>query len=431
MQAYRGSILHFLSAPTAAQDESSYQYFADGLLVVEKGHVKLVGDYAKLKSQLTPEVELIDYSGYLLMPGFIDAHLHYPQLEMIASYGEQLIEWLDNYVFPAESKYSDSEYARKMAQFFLQELLRNGTTTAAVYPTVHKTSAEMFFQEALKLNMRMLAGKVLMDRNARSDLLDTPESAYDDSKELIVKWHGKERLLYAVTPRFAPTSTAAQLEVAAALMQEFPTVYLQTHLAENRNEVTWVQELFPWSKDYTDVYDHFGLLGERSLFCHAIHLSEREWLRLHATKSVLCWCPISNFFLGSGLFSFAHAKELNVRISLATDVGGGSSFSMFRVLNEAYKTAALQGARLSPLESFYYLTLGNAKALTLADKIGNFVAGKEADFVVLDMYATPLLQQRMRTANTLYEQLFALNILGDDRAIKATYIMGELLHAAL
>lgn len=426
VMAYRGSILHFLCAPQQQHDTESYQYFDDGLLVVENGRVKMVGAVAEVKKKLTVGTEIIDYSGFLLIPGFIDMHIHYAQTEIIASYGEKLLTWLNNYVFPAEKKYSNPEYAATEADFFLRELLRHGTTTAAVYSTVHQVAANALFASAERLNMRIITGKTLMDRNAPDYLLDTPESAYTESKQLIAKWHGRDRLLYAVTPRFAPTSTEAQLEVASTLLQEFPSVYLQTHISESEAEVEWVKELYPWSKDYTDVYDHYGLLGSRSLFGHAIHLSDRESQRLYETKSVLLWCPTSNFFLGSGLFDLSKARKFNNRIGIATDMGAGPCFSMLRTLNEAYKVAALQGLRLSPLECIYRITLGNAEALSLGDKIGNFAVGKEADFLVLNLKSTPLLASKISRCETLAEKLFALSMLGDDRVVQATYILGKL-----
>lgn len=431
IRAYRGSILHFLHMPKGRFDAESHQYFADGILVLESGKIKTVGDAKEVMKTLPFEdelFELFDYSGYMIMPGFIDTHIHYPQTEVIASYGEQLLEWLERYVFPAEKKYDNREHAKQTADFFLAELLRNGTTAAAVYPTVHVNSVDVLFEAAERFNMLIMTGKILMDRNAPAYLLDTPERAYDESKQLINKWHGKNRALYAITPRFAPTSTEAQLEAVSTLKKEFPGVYLQTHLSENKNEIAWVKELYPWSCDYTDVYDKYNLLGERSIFGHAIHLSEREFRRLHETKSVLAWCPSSNFFLGSGLFKLNEARKYENRIGLATDMGGGSTFSLLRTQNEAYKVATLQEARFSPLESFYFITLGNARALSIDDRVGNFAKGKDADFVVLNLKSTPLLANKMARAQSLEEVLFNLSILGDDRAIKATYVQGELKH---
>lgn len=428
IKAFRSSILHFLKQPVQRHDSSSYQYIEDGLLLIENGKIKKVGAYKDLCAAIPAGVPVIDYTNFMIMPGFIDTHIHYAQTEVIASYGNQLLEWLDTYVFPVEGKHEDRKYAQQVANFFKDELLRNGTTTAAIYSTVHRDATDALFECFANANMRVITGKTLMDRNAPKFLLDNPESAYADSKYLLEKWHGKERLAYAVTPRFAPTSTEAQLQIASRLLKEFPSVYLQTHLAENKNELLWVKELFSWSKNYTDVYDHFNLLGSKTLLGHGIYLSDQEFQRLTETKSVIVWCPTSNFFLGSGLFNLEKARKYKTRISIGTDVGGGSSFSMFRTLSEAYKVAALQQTSLSPLESFYYLTLGNAAALSLDDKIGNFENGKEADFVVLDIHSTPLLNYKMNNAKTLEEKLFNLIILGDDRAIQATYIYGDLKH---
>jgi guanine deaminase len=421
--AYRSSILHFLKSPEEDL-KNCYEYFADGLLVIENGKVKTLGNTSDIQKTLPPNTEIIDYTGFLLTPGFIDLHIHYVQTEIIASYGEQLLEWLNNYVFPTERKFSDKNHAKTTAFFFLKELLRNGTTTAAVYSSVHEVSADTLFSCADKLNMRILTGKTLMDRNAPDYLVDTPQKAYDESKRLIQKWHNKNRLSYIVTPRFAPTSTEEQLKVASTLMKEFKDVYLQSHISENINEVKWVKELYPWSKNYTDVYDHFELLGERSIFGHGIYLSDEEFQRFHDTKSVIAWCPTSNFFLGSGVFNLGKAKTFHNRVGIGTDVGGGSSFSMLQTLSAAYKAAAIQNLKLSPLESFYYITLGNAKALSLDNKIGNFTVGKEADFVVLDLNCTPLIASKMAQAKNLEDKLFNLSVLGDDRAIHATYILG-------
>lgn len=421
---FRGSILHFLRAPTDAQDNPCYEYFDDAYLIINQHKIERIQPVA-LNKPLPEGVEIIDYAGKLIMPGFVDTHIHYPQTEVIASYGEHLLAWLETYVFPTEKKYQDFAYAYQNAKFFLKMLLSAGTTTAMVYSTVHKESADALFTAADELNMRMITGKILMDKNSPEYLCDTPETAYTESMALIEKWHRKNRLLYAVTPRFAPTSSEKELFVAKELLKKFPDVYLQTHIAENKKEVAWVKELFPWSLDYTDVYDHFGLLGKRSIFGHAIYFSDREFKRFTETGSVCAWCPTSNFFLGSGLFDLHRAKKFNTRISLATDIGAGTSFSMLSTLGDAYKTAALQDIKLSPLDAFYQITLGNAKALSLENYIGNFEPGKEADFVVIDLSSTPLLAYKMQRAKNLEDILFNLMILGDDRAIYRTYIHGE------
>jgi len=426
--AYRGSIFHFVNIPESAFDQKSYQFFEDGLLIVEEGKISSVGNIKDFDKDYLKGINIVDYSGHLIMPGFIDSHIHYPQSEMIASYGEKLMEWLNNYVFPTERKFSSYEYSKKTSDFFLNELLRNGTTTAMVFSTVHETSVDALFESSEQRNMRMITGKVLMDRNAPDYLTDTPEKSYTESKRLINKWHNRSRLSYALTPRFAPTSTEAQLEVVSDLMKEFNDVYLQTHLSENKNEVKFVKELYPWSRDYTNVYEKFDLLGEKSVFAHAIHLSDVEFKTLSDSRSVVSWCPTSNFFLGSGSFKLGKAQKYGIRVSIGTDVGGGSSFNMLQTLKSAYKTVALQDLKLSALKSVFRATLGNAKALSLDDKIGNFEIGKEADFVVVDMESTPLLKYRMAFTETLEDKLFCLCILGDDRTIKATYVYGDLLH---
>jgi guanine deaminase len=427
-QAFRGTLLHFLGDPDQL-GESAHELINDGLLVLRDGRVAAAGDARSLLPTLPEGAPVVDCTGKLIMPGFVDTHVHYPQADIVAAYGERLLEWLERYTFPTERRFSDPEYARDVAEFFLGELLRNGTTTAAVFATVHPQSVDAFFEAAQALDARMIAGKVMMDRNCPEFLRDTAESSYDESKALIGKWHGRHRLLYAVTPRFAPTSTERQLELAGRLLDEHPDVYLQSHVAENKDEVTWVAELFPWSRSYLDVYDRYGLVRERAIYAHCLHLDAADRDRMGATGAAMSFCPTSNLFLGSGLFDTDAARRHGVRVGMGTDVGAGTSFSMLRTLDEAYKVAHLLGHRLSPLKAFYFATLGGARALRLDDRIGNFMAGKEADFVVLDLAATPLLERRMQHTSTLAEQLFALIMLGDDRSVTATYIMGRQRHA--
>ncbi|WP_068830676.1 guanine deaminase [Pseudomonas sp. BMS12] len=427
LKAYRAAILHSLADPTEVGVEASYQYFADGILLVEDGRVVEVGAAEALLPRLQG-VEVGEYRDALITPGFIDTHIHYPQTGMIASYGEQLLDWLNTYTFPTERQFADKAHAADVAGIFLKELLRNGTTTALVFGSVHKASVDAFFEAAQALDLRMIAGKVLMDRNAPDYLTDTAESGYAESKELIERWHGKGRLHYAVTPRFAPTSTPEQLELAGKLFAEYPDLYMHTHLSENRKEIEWVKELFPARKGYLDVYDHHGLIGPRAVFAHGVHLCDEECARLGETGSAVAFCPTSNLFLGSGLFDLQKLERHGVRVGLGTDVGAGTSFSQLQSLNEAYKIMQLQGNKLDPFKSLYLATLGSARALYLDQHIGNFEAGKDADFVVIDYNATPLLSYRMQQARSLEERLFALTILGDDRVIRETFAAGRSVH---
>ncbi|WP_339516670.1 guanine deaminase [Pseudomonas sp. RL_15y_Pfl2_60] len=426
-KAYRASILHSLADPAVVGIEQSYEYFEDGILLVEDGRVVKVGHAADLLGSLNG-IEITEYPDALITPGFIDTHIHYPQTGMIASYGEQLLDWLNTYTFPTEQQFADKAHAADVAGIFLKELLRNGTTTALVFGSVHKQSVDAFFEASEALNLRMIAGKVLMDRNAPDYLTDTAESGYADSKELIQRWHGKGRLHYAVTPRFAPTSTPEQLELAGKLYHEFPDLYMHTHLSENLKEIEWVKALFPERTGYLDVYDHYKLIGARSVFAHGVHLCDDECKRLGETGSAIAFCPTSNLFLGSGLFNLKKLEQHGVRVGLGTDVGGGTSFSQLQSLNEAYKIMQLQGLKLDPFKSLYLATLGSANALYLDDKIGNFESGKDADFIVLDYKSTALIDYRMQQAKTLEEKLFALTILGDDRSVKETFAAGRSVH---
>ncbi|NKB77792.1 MAG: guanine deaminase [Gammaproteobacteria bacterium] len=433
LTAHRGEILHFLNDPTNTvrmdADDTNvtdcWHYFKDGLLVLEAGYVRNCGASADLLKTLPTGTPIIEHRHGLIMPGFVDAHVHYPQCEVIGAYDTQLLDWLETHTFPAELKFSDQQYGEEIAAFFIDQLLSNGTTTALVFGTVHPESVDAFFTVAERRKLRMICGKVMMDRHAPKALCDTPASSYQQSRDLIRRWHGRSRLSYAVTPRFAPTSSPEQLDMAGRLMREFPDVYLQTHLSENLKECEWVSTLFPEQKDYLDVYDHHGLLGRRSVFAHGIHLSDDEWQRLHQTDSSIAFCPTSNLFIGSGLFRLDKADEYHVSVGLGTDVGGGDSFSILRTINEAYKVQQLQGDNLSPFRALYLATLGGAKSLNLESVIGNFESGKEADFVVLDYQATKLLDFRIKKCKSIMERLFVLQMLGDDRAIRETWIMGE------
>lgn len=425
LKVYRGEILHFLADPAKVALEESYQHIEDGLLIIKDGLVEQVGDASVLLPTLDQSIEVIHYENGLIMPGFIDTHVHYPQTEMIASYGEQLLEWLENYTFPFERQFEDLEHGKNVAEFFLTQLLDAGTTTALVFGTVHKESVEAFFTVAQQKKLRMICGKVLMDQNCPDYLSDTAQSGYDDSKALIEKWHKTDRLQYAITPRFAPTCSPEQLNKAGQLLAENPSVYLHTHISENTDEIAWVKALFPDSKSYLDVYDQSNLLGRRSVFAHGVHLHDEECQRLGETQSAIAFCPSSNLFLGSGLFNLQQAQKYDVNVGYGSDIGAGTTFSMLSTINEGYKTQQLRAQKLSPFQSFFLATLGGARALDLEGTIGNFTKGAEADFIVLDYHATPLMDRRMQHCTCLSEKLFILSMLGDERHVKATHIMGE------
>lgn len=433
-QGIRGAFLDFLDDPFFVPELESVRYVPDGLLVVQDGQIQAFGHYADLADRYG-EISITHYPDMLIMPGFIDTHIHYPQTGMMAAYGEQLLEWLDQYTFPTEKQFQDQTYAQKVADIFLDELLRNGTTTALVFAAVYPESVEAFFEAAEQRNLCMISGKVMMDRNAPDFICDTAESSYEDSKALIQKWHHRGRLRYAVTPRFAATSTEAQLQLAGKLLQEFPDVYLHTHLSENVDEVAWIQSLFPQSKGYLDAYDQMGLVQERAVFAHGVQLTEEEFQRLSEAKAAIAFCPTSNLFLGSGLFKLERAKccDHPVKVGLGTDIGAGTSFSLLQTTNEAYKVAQLRRQKLSPFQALFLATLGGAQTLCLEDRLGNFELGKEADFIVLDPRSTPLMAFRTgsevpATLEAVADQAFVLMMMGDDRAIRATYILGHLAY---
>lgn len=431
--AFRGTLVDFVSDP--AVDPDARRVVDDGILVVAGGRIEAAGPASALLPALG-EVEVVDHRGRILMPGFIDAHVHYPQLEMIASHGEQLLSWLERYTFPTEARFADPTHAARIAEAFLDALLRHGTTTAVVLGTVHRVSADAIFEAARRRGLRLVAGQVMMDRNAPAALCDTPQSAYDDATALIEAWHQRpgSRLSYAVTPRFAATSSPDQLRVAARLRQEHPGVFMHTHWAENRDEIDWVRQLYPGSASYLRVYDDFGLLGPRAVLAHGVHVEPGDVEVLVRTGSTVALCPSSNLFLGSGLFDLPGLRRAGVSVAMGTDVGAGTSLSMLRTLADAYSITQLRrsmtpdGAATPPVsvdEAFYAITRGGARALGLGAQIGSFEPGMEADFVVLHPAATPLLALRSARAQSLDEQLFALMMLGDDRAIEATYVQGR------
>lgn len=423
--AYRARLLGFRADPLGRSDADACMDIEDGILLVENGRIAAAAPAEALLPQLGIDIPVSDYSGCLITSGFVDAHVHYAQAETIACCGPQLLEWLTRYTYPAEMRCARRAHADDLADFTLNELLRHGTTTAMVFATVHAHSVDAIFEAAARRSMRLIAGKVLMDRHGPLALRDSADGGCLDSERLIERWHGRDRLAYAVTPRFAATSTPQQLAGAGELLRRFPGVYLQTHLAENRNEIDWVHELFPEARSYLDIYDRFGLLGERSVFAHCIYLDEEDRRRFAETGCVASFCPTSNLFLGSGLFDIAATDAAGMRFCLASDIGAGTSFGMLPTLQDAYKVANLRGYALDPLRAFYLATLGGAAALGLDDRIGRLEPGYEADFVVLDPRATPVQARRAARCETLRELLFGLMMLGDERSVKATYVLGE------
>ena len=418
----RARLLSFLREPEGPEDTDSFRYIEDGGLVIEAGMIRAMADFAALD---TTGAEVIDHRPNLVMPGFIDTHLHFPQTQVIASWAAELLDWLNDYTFPEETRYADPALCATMAARFLERLTDHGTTTAVAYASVHASSAEALFAEAHQRNMRLITGKVLMDRNAPEGLRDTAQTGYDDSKRLIARWHDKGRLGYAITPRFAITSTPAQMEAAQALAQEHPECHIQTHLSENHAEIALACELYPEAVDYTDIYARYGLLRDNSLLGHAIHLSAREIGALAEAGAKPVFCPTSNLFLGSGLFDDARLRAAGLTNAIATDIGGGTSYSMLQTLAEGYKVLQLQRQRLHPFRAFHWITRGNALALGMTDRIGTLDAGTEADLVVLDARATPAMAQRMERARGLMDELFTLQVMGDDRAVVQTYVAGK------
>lgn len=430
--AIRGPALTFKGDPFKDGLESTMVYESDAIVAFGDGHITHFGPANKIKPELPADLPIKNYGpDSLISAGFLDSHVHFPQTTMIAAFGEQLLDWLNKYTFPTERKYADKAFASSVAEMFLDQCLKNGITTNCVYCTVFPQSVDALFEEAERLGMRMAAGKVLMNRNAPEYLLDTTQTSYDDSKALIKKWHGRNRLMYAITPRFAPTSTPDQLEVAGVLWKEHSTCYLQTHLSENKGEIAWVKELFPDRKSYLDVYDYYKLCGPRAVFGHGIYLDDEELQCLHRKGAAISHCPTSNFFLGSGYFNIQRAmqKDRPVRVGLGTDLGAGTSFSILLTLNEAYKAAELNNYRLTAGHAYYLATRGTAQAMYIEDKVGSIAPGMEADIIVLNMKSTPIIEYRMHFAKDIHEALFIQMTLGDDRAVRATYVAGELRHS--
>jgi guanine deaminase len=421
-RAWRGSLLRFTGDPGAG--DSACEYFADGLMWVEHGRVAAFGPAELLLRELPPGIPVEDCTGKLILPGFIDNHIHFPQIDVIGSGGRELLDWLETHTFPAERRYADAAYAAAAAEDFLDELLRHGTTTAMVYCTVHTAATDAFFAAARARGLRMIAGKVLMDRNCPDYLRDPPGGGLDETRALIQRWHGVDRLSYAVTPRFAASSTAAQLAGAGEIARDHPGVFIQTHLAENHAEIAWTKQLYPDASSYLAVYERFGLVRNRAVFAHCIHMEHSDRLQMARAGAAAAFCPTSNLSLGSGLFDIAATDAAGLQFSIATDVGGGTSFSQFRSMDEATKVAMLKGQYLSPLRAFYLSTLGAARALGLEDRIGSLATGAEADFIIIDPEAIPLLSRRWHQSDSLTGKLRLLITLGDERVVHTTCSLG-------
>jgi guanine deaminase len=426
--AIRASLLHCLRDPGLSGSNSAVESIPDAMVVVRHGIFDEIGESRAILPKLGPDVRVEDHRGKLLLPGFIDTHVHFPQIDVIASYGTQLLEWLEKFTFPEETKFASRAHADDAAKFFLDRLVENGTTTASVFCTVHPESVDAFFSESEARGLRMIAGKCLMDRHAPEGLRDMAESGVRESIELIERWHGHARSLYAITPRFAATSTPEQMRAMGDLAKQFPTTYIQSHVAENKAEIEWIAKLFPEHRSYLDVYDAYGLLRDKSIYAHCIYLDDADRARMTDAGATPAFCPTSNLFIGSGLYDLQQALAAGNRVSLGTDVGGGTSYSMLRTLGEAYKVQQLQSVSLSPAYALYLATLGGAKALSLDDKIGSIEVGKEADFVLIDPNATPLLARRTQLRDDPLDIFFALMTLGDDRAIAATFANGACVH---
>ncbi len=427
--ALRGAALTLCDDPFMVGDAAAMHFESDALVVIRGGRIAAFGPYQGLQATLPADTPITHYRDALIVPGFIDTHVHYPQTQIIGAGGKRLIDWLNTCTFPAEMQFADAAYAREIADVFLDACLSYGTTTAVVYCTVHPQSVDAFFEAADARGLRMIAGKTLMDRNAPEALLDTAQRGYDESRALIERWRDRGRLGYAITPRFAASSTPAQLELAGALLAKFPHAYCQTHIAEQRDEVAWVAKLYPERRDYLDVYDHYGLIGPRTLLGHGIHLVEREWQRCREAGAAITHCPTSNAFLGSGLFDWSRAKKQGheVSVALATDVGAGTTLSMLATMGAAYQIARLGGHSLTPVQALYLSTRGAARALQLEDTIGSIAPGMEADLVVLDLAHSPLARLRMKSCESIEDALFMLMTLADDRAIRDVYVMGAPL----
>ncbi|NAZ38333.1 guanine deaminase [Rubellimicrobium sp. CFH 75288] len=428
-QLLLGQTLAFAADPFATPPEGAAIHDSRGGVLVENGRIAAFGHGPDLR-RAHPRAAVTDHGEALILPGFVDAHMHYPQTGIVASWGKRLIDWLETYTFPEEARLADPAVARQTAALTLDLALDHGTTTLLSFCTIHEGSADAWFEAAEARGMRVAGGRTCMDRNAPASLRDTPQSAHDESARLIARWHGRGRATYAITPRFTPTSSPAQLEALGALWAAHPTCLMQTHLSEQTDEVEWVRRLHPEARDYLETYDRWGLVGPGAVFGHAIHLTPRERARLREAGAALAHCPTSNAFIGSGLMDLAGLRASGIPVGLATDTGGGSSFSMLRTMAAAYEIAQLGGHALHPAQLLWLATEGSAAALRLSGVVGRLAPGAEADLVVLDLASTPAIAQRAARAGTLWEAVFPTIMMGDDRAVRAVYVGGRRVRPA-
>jgi len=426
MRVFRSPIFSPLANPfDTTPIEESFTYLPDGYIVVgDDGRIDDVGEWSSASTEVRQTADSLGPSS-LITPGFVDTHLHAPQLEMIGSYGGHLLEWLNRYTFPTEAKFSQAAHARTVAVALFDQLLRNGTVTALLFSTIHREATQIFFEEAERSGFRGIIGKTMMDRNATPELTEDPVRSYEESRELLMTWHGRGLLRYAITPRFAPTSTPQLLEAAGKLKAEFPDAYVHTHVSENANEVEWVAELFPELSSYAGVYDRYGLLSSRTILAHGVHLTDHELRLLRLRETRIAHCPNSNLFLGSGLFPLRRVLDCGVKVGLGSDIGAGTTPSMFSAMSDAYKVQQVRGVSLSPFQLWYLATLGGAEVLSMASETGSLSAGKDADFLILDLQATSLLSLRTRHASSIEDLLAGLVFMGDERVVRRSFIKGR------
>ncbi|MBP9743092.1 MAG: guanine deaminase [Burkholderiales bacterium] len=408
-------------------DDDKFKFIRDGGIIVDNGKITAVGEYEELKSEITDQVKIVDYSSKLITPGFIDSHMHATQTSGVGAYGEKLLAWLDNYIFPSEVAFNSEQSGRREYEILLKELFKNGTTSICAYLPTSYDGADLLFEITDKFKMRAVMGNTIMT-HGNPQLITDPQTSMKISEKLYNKWHNTNRISYALTPRFALSCTEETLGLCKEFIQSHSDAYAQTHVCENVNEIADTLLQFPWAKDYLSVYEKYGLVHEKAIYGHCIHLSDSEWQRMVEKKAIFANCPTSNNYLGSGLFKYHKAIEMNAKLTFASDWAAGNSLSMFRVMDDAYKVSMLNSFKLETLTRWFSATLGTAQALGLDKYIGSLEVGKEADFIVLDPQRNPLLNYRLESIFNLLDYLFSYTTMGDDRVVAATYIYGNKVH---